>query len=65
MVDPYLFRPDKELAARYRTMYANTHAFLPERNGITPNTIHVVFDFDTIRVLIVLVALSSHGGFIT
>ncbi|MBD5657405.1 MAG: hypothetical protein IAI50_19815 [Candidatus Eremiobacteraeota bacterium] len=60
---PYLFRPDPERAARYRTMYANTHAFLPERNGITPNTLHVVFDVVTIGILIVLAALSFRGGF--
>jgi hypothetical protein len=30
---PYLFRPDPELAARYKVMYGTTHAFLPERNA--------------------------------
>ena len=33
---PYLLRPEPERAARYRTMYAGTHAFLPERHGIRP-----------------------------
>ncbi len=54
---PYLFRPDPALAARYRTMYAGTHAFLPERNGITPNTLHIIFDLLTIGTLIVLALL--------
>ena len=48
---PYLLIPDERLATRYRAMYANTHAFLPERNGITPNTLHVVFDLVTIAIL--------------
>jgi hypothetical protein len=55
---PYLVRPDEALAARYRTMYAGTHAFLPERNGITPNTLHIIFDVLVIGTLIVLALLS-------
>ena len=31
---PYLFRRDPALVARYKTMYAGTHSFLPEHNGI-------------------------------
>jgi hypothetical protein len=54
-----LVRPDAELAARYRTMYEGTHAFLPERNGITPNTLHIVFDVLTIAILIVLALLTQ------
>jgi hypothetical protein len=60
---PYLFHPDEELAVRYRTMYANTHAFLRERNGITPNTLHVAFDFITIAILSDLAVLTFQGGF--
>jgi hypothetical protein len=56
---PYLFHPDPPLAARYRTMYAGTHAFLPERNGIRPNTLHVLFDIATIAILIDLAVLSA------
>jgi hypothetical protein len=33
-------------------MYAATHAFLPERNGIRPNTLHVFFDIVTLAILI-------------
>jgi hypothetical protein len=51
---PYLFRPDPELAARYQVMYKATHAFLPERNGIRPNTLHVMFDLATVALLFVL-----------
>ena len=56
---PYLLRPDPQRAARYRTMYAATHAFLPERNGIRPNTLHVLFDIVTLAILIDLVVLTA------
>lgn len=49
---PYLLRPNPALAVRYRTMYAGTHAFLPEKNGIRPNTLHVLFDLATLGILI-------------
>jgi hypothetical protein len=55
---PYLFRPDPQLAARYRPMYAATHSFFPERNGIRPNTLHVIFDVLTIATLIDLAVLT-------
>ena len=51
---PYLFRSEPERAARYQVMYGTTHAFLPQRNGIKPNTLHVTFDVVTIALLIVL-----------
>jgi hypothetical protein len=51
---PYLGRPDPELAARYRVMYGTTHGFLPDRNGIRPNTLHVIFDLATVALLIAL-----------
>ncbi|ENH95532.1 hypothetical protein J416_15607 [Gracilibacillus halophilus YIM-C55.5] len=28
---------------RYQEMFGQTHSFLPEMNGITPNTLHVLF----------------------
>ena len=56
---PYLFRPDPELAARYKVMYGTTHSLLPERNGITPNTLHMIFDIVTIAIFISLGALTA------
>jgi hypothetical protein len=56
---PYLYRAEPELAGRYRVMYGTTHAFLPERNGIRPNTLHVIFDFVVVAILIVLGALTA------
>jgi hypothetical protein len=56
---PYLLRADPHLAARYRTMYAGTHSFLPERNSIRPNTLHVLFDIVTVAILIDLAVLTA------
>jgi hypothetical protein len=50
---PYLLIPDPERAARYRERFDQTHAFLPMRNGIRPDTLHVSFHV----VLLVLIAL--------
>src|SRR5271156_1258137 len=58
---PYLFRPDLERAARDRIMYGSTHSFLPERNGIRPNTLHVIFDIATVAILIVLAILTQQS----
>ena len=55
---PYLIRPDPALIARYQTMYAGTHSFLPKHNGIRPDTLHVLFDLVTIAILINLVVLT-------
>jgi predicted outer membrane lipoprotein len=40
---PYLGTPDPERAQRYRIRFAGTQGFLPERNGIRPDTLHVAF----------------------
>lgn len=40
---PHLFAPDPERAARHAVRFAGTHAFLPSRNGIRPDTLRVVF----------------------
>jgi hypothetical protein len=39
---PYFFYRDEARIAKYRVEFANTHAFLPERNGIVPNTLHTI-----------------------
>jgi hypothetical protein len=59
---PYLFRADAKLAARYQVMYGATHSFLPEHNGIRPNTLHVLFDVVTIAILIALGVLTAQRG---
>jgi hypothetical protein len=51
---PYLIRPEPDRAARYRGMFGKTSAFLPERNGIVPNTLHVALHAATAATLILL-----------
>jgi hypothetical protein len=51
---PYLFQAEPERAARYQIMFGNTHSFLPQRNGIVPNTAHILLHLATAATLIVL-----------
>ena len=39
-------------------MFGGIHAFLPERNGIVPNTLHVMLHACTAGKLIVLAVLT-------
>jgi hypothetical protein len=55
---PYLLVPDPVRAARYQTMFGNTHAFLPVRNGIVPNTLHVIFHVVFLATTVLLVCLT-------
>jgi hypothetical protein len=57
---PYLFKPDPVRAARYEKMFGKTHAFLPFRNGIRPNTAHITLHVATALTLLVL-ALAKSG----
>jgi hypothetical protein len=56
---PYLFGTDPERAARYRIIFAGTHSFLPERNGMAPDTLHTAFH---VCVLATIVLLVLRGG---
>ena len=51
---PYLFRPEPKRAARYQIMFGKTHSFLPPRNGMVPNTAHILLHMATATTLIVL-----------
>jgi len=51
---PYLFVPDKERAERYQILFAGTHSFLPRRNGIIPDTLHVSFHLVTVATMVML-----------
>jgi hypothetical protein len=51
---PYLVKADPERAARYQIIFAGTHRFLPERNGIAPDTLHTVFHLVTVTTLVAL-----------
>jgi hypothetical protein len=51
---PYLVLPDPERAARYQIIFANTHSFLPRRNGMAPDTLHTLFHVVTVATLVLL-----------
>ena len=55
---PYFSREETPHIARDRLLYKNTHAFLPDHNGVRPNTLHVIFDVITIAILITLTLLT-------
>jgi hypothetical protein len=55
---PYLLIPEPPRAARYDAMFGRTWAFLPVRNGITPNTLHIMLHLSTLVTLIVLAAMT-------
>jgi hypothetical protein len=60
---PYLITPDPVRAVRYQRMFGNTHAFLPTRNGLVPNTAHILLHLATAATLLVLcVAYAQDGG---
>ena len=40
-------------------MFGATHAFLPERKGIGPNTLHVILHIVTLTTLVVLGVLTA------
>ncbi len=51
---PYLVRAEPERAARYDRMFGNTHSFLPKRNGLVPNTAHILLHAATVLTLLLL-----------
>jgi hypothetical protein len=51
---PYFGTADAERAKRHGVRFAGTHGFLPERNGIRPDTLHVGFHALIVAILIVL-----------
>jgi hypothetical protein len=60
---PYLFYRDPARALRYEAMFGRTHAFLPPRNGVRPNTLHVSLHVAIIAIGLILVfrAVASRG----
>ena len=55
---PYLLREEPERAARYRALFGATHAFLPVRRGLVPNTLHVALHAATAATLALLVVMA-------
>jgi hypothetical protein len=56
---PYFGSPQPERAARYEVMFANTHSFLPARNAIPINTLHVILHSTTVATLIVILLVMA------
>jgi hypothetical protein len=57
---PYLLVEDPVRAARYQVRFANTHAFLPMRKGIRPDTLHVIFHVVLIATFVLLCVLTFY-----
>jgi hypothetical protein len=55
---PYLNHAEPQRAARYREMFGRTHSFLPMRNGIVPNTLHMILHAATFATLLLLFRLA-------
>lgn len=53
---PYFLGADARRLTRYRIMFGNTHSFLPEQNGMVPNTAHILLLLAGIATLVVLFA---------
>jgi hypothetical protein len=51
---PYLGPGDPVRAERYRVRFPETHRFLPTRNGIAPDTLHVALHLVLLGVLALL-----------
>ncbi len=51
---PYLLVPDPKRAERYKTLFRHTHRFLPERNGIAPDTLHCSLHIVTLGIVVML-----------
>jgi hypothetical protein len=51
---PYLLHAEPERAARYQIMFGKTHRFLPTRNGLVPNTAHIMLHVATAATLFTL-----------
>jgi hypothetical protein len=58
---PYLTTADPKRAERYRVRFASTHGFLPVRNGIRPDTLHVAFHSLVVATLVLLGFLTFSG----
>jgi hypothetical protein len=54
---PYLFVPEPDRVVRYQSMFGKTHTFLPLRNGIAPNTAHILLHLGTAATLVTLLLL--------
>jgi hypothetical protein len=59
---PYLLWRQPKRAAEYEAMYGNTYAFLPPRNGIRINALHVLLHAATLATLSIVASHIVFGG---
>jgi predicted outer membrane lipoprotein len=55
---PYLGAADTDRAKRYSIRFRETHSFLPVRNGIRPDSLHVGFHSLVLATLVILAFLT-------
>lgn len=55
---PYFFGAKPKLVEENQMLYGNTHAFLPKRHGIVPNTAHVFLHILTFLTLLLAIGLA-------
>ena len=55
---PYLFGSDEGRRERYRQRFAGTLSFMPERHGIRPDALHVVFHGVLVGLVVLLGVVS-------
>jgi hypothetical protein len=58
---PYLVVDEPERAQRYKLMHCGTLTFLPERNGLAPNALHVFFHAVLLATAALIVYLTIVG----
>jgi len=51
---PYFLGASPSKIERFQKMFGRTHAFLPVRHGIVPNTLHVILHLATFATLLIL-----------
>ncbi|WP_174300881.1 hypothetical protein [Caulobacter sp. S45] len=54
---PYLFWRSPEREARYRIRFAGTLKVLPERRGISPDLLHILFHLCIVSTLVLILRL--------
>jgi hypothetical protein len=58
---PYLIRPEPARAERNAALFGRTHSFLPQRQGLSPNSLHCAYHALTAGTLLVLWVVSKQA----
>jgi hypothetical protein len=54
---PYAFGASPSRVERYQSLFSRTHSFLPSRQGIVPNTLHVILHAFTLSTVILALCI--------